>query len=57
MAKDFSTDFVTEMEKAENRPILILAIYFGYDRGTWRVTSLDEKVEITYDDPAFLKEP
>lgn len=57
MAKDFSDAFITEMEQSSNRPILILSIYFGSERGTWRLTSLDEEVEITYDDPSFLKEP
>ena len=57
MAKDLSDDFETEMVKEENRPFLILEIFMGADRGTWRLTSLDENVEITYDNPEFLKEP
>jgi len=57
MAKDYSADFLEEMVKEENRPILMVEIFLGEDRGVFRITSLDERLEISYDDPEFLKEP
>jgi hypothetical protein len=57
MPKDLSTDFETEMREEENRPFLILSIFFGDEKGVWRLTTLDEDVSISYDDPQFLKEP
>jgi len=57
MAKDYSADFLEEMRLDENRPFLIAEIFLGEDRGVFRITSLDERLEISYDDPEFLKEP
>jgi hypothetical protein len=54
---EFSDDFTTEMKKEENRPFLLIEIYFGNERGTWRLTTWDEEVEISYDDPEYLLEP
>ena len=57
MAKSYSTDFMTEAEEEENRPFLLAEFFLGDEYGVWRLTSLDERVEIAIDDIEFLKEP
>lgn len=57
MAKDLSTDFTTEMAKEQNRPFLLIEFFLGDDEGVWRLTSLDERLEIDFSDTDFLKEP
>lgn len=57
MAKDLSTDFLTEMAKEMNRPFILVEFFLGDDKGVWRLTSLDERLEIDFSDTDFLKEP
>jgi len=56
MPKDLSTDFETEMEENQNKPFVLIEFFLGDQIGTWRLTSADTRIEISYDDLDFLKE-
>ena len=57
MAKDLSADFIEEMTREENRPFLLVEVYLGKDEGVWRLTTLDQRLEIEFSDLKSLKEP
>lgn len=57
MAKELSTDFTTEMAEEQNRPFVLVEFFLGDDEGVWRLTSLDERLEIEFSGNENLKEP
>ncbi len=56
MPKEFSEDFQTETEEVENRPLLLIEINLG-ETQVWRLTTLDEEIDISFSTPDMLQEP